>query len=226
MAARAAAAGLGLFFGLAEPTAGEPGWRPGLDLYPVGPGPLDDLIESARSRLGGCERRVAASLLFQGYAARLFSPQLGCLATSGVVPAVPADRLRWRQPPAELIELGLTPGAGYLGSPALLLPLILRDTFAGHLDPLAAALRSRVRLPAALLRDNASSAFIGALRLLGPRLEPGWRDLATLALADPRLAGTGTLRPDEPAFVRRSCCLYYRAANGSLCGDCPLAQPR
>ncbi|HUD37402.1 MAG TPA: (2Fe-2S)-binding protein [Streptosporangiaceae bacterium] len=239
-AAIAAAGELGLFFGFGGPVAGAAGWRPATALYAPGPGPgpLDDLVESARRSLGGCERRVAASLLFQGYAARLLSPQLGCLATHGCVPALPGEDLRWRQPGTQLIELGLrAPGRGGIEGPAgALLGVIVRQSFDEHLGPLSAALRARVRLPASLLRDNAASALVGALRLLdqvlkhppearlqpGRRLQPGWRALASIALADPRVAGAGVITGGEPAFVRRSCCLYYRVDGGGTCGDCPL----
>jgi hypothetical protein len=233
-AAMAGAGGLGLFFGFGGPVAGAAGWRPATALYAPGPGPspLDDLVESAGRALGGCERRVAASLLFQGYAARLLSPQLGCLATHGCVPAVPSDDLCWRQPGTQLIELGLrAPGrAGIEGPTGALLGVIVRQSFDEHLGPLSAALRARVKLPASLLRDNAASALVGALRLLDQavdrtpeaRLQLGWRALARLALADPQVRGAGVITDGEPAFVRRSCCLYYRVDGGGTCGDCPL----
>src|ERR1700691_1884669 len=166
----AAAGELGLVFGFGGPVGGAGGWRPSTALYAPGPGPspLDELVESARRGLGGCERRVAASLLFQGYAARLLSPQLGCLATRGCVPAVAVEDLRWRQPGNQLIELGLrAPGrAGIEGPAGALLGVIVRQSFDEHLAPLSVAIRSRVKLPASLLRDNAASALVGALRLL------------------------------------------------------------
>jgi ferric iron reductase protein FhuF len=234
-AALAGAGELGLFFGFADLAGGAAGWRPAIALYAPGPSPLDDLVASARASLGGCERRVAASLLYQGYAARLLSPQLGCLATHGCVPALPADGLCWRQPGTQLIELGAveasTSGpAGVEGPADALLGEILRQSFDEHLGPLSAALRSRVKLPASLLRDNAASALVGALRLLDQvlehqpdrRLRPGWRTLARLALADPRVRGSGMISDSEPAFTRRSCCLYYRVDGGGTCGDCPL----
>ncbi|MGI5249917.1 (2Fe-2S)-binding protein [Actinacidiphila glaucinigra] len=41
----------------------------------------------------------------------------------------------------------------------------------------------------------------------------------------PLLRDAGGLRltgPGAPAYVRRSCCLYYRVPGGGLCGDCAL----
>lgn len=215
-----------MFFRLADPRPGEAGWQPVRLLYVRGTGPLDAMLDDTVARLGGCERRVAASLLFQGYAARLLSPQVGCLVASGCVPAVLAAGLRWRRPDAEVVELGLAAGAGWRGSAEVLTGLVLTQSFDGHLRPLAAALRARAGIPGSVLRDNAASALVGALRLVDDKIVPGWRYLAEQALAHPRLRGSGVIGPDEPAFVRRSCCLYYRVDNGGMCGDCPLAARR
>jgi iron complex transport system ATP-binding protein len=216
-----------MFFRLADPGLDEAGWQPAGLLYANGSGGLDAMLDNAAARLGGCERRVAASLLFQGYAARLLSPQVGCLVTSGCVPAVPAASLRWRRPDAEVVELGLEAGTGWLGPADVLTEVMLSQSFDSHLRPLADAVRARVRIPATVLRDNAASALVGAMRLaydmVGRGWRPGWRLLAEVALAHPRLRGSGTIGLDEPAFVRRSCCLYYRVDSGGLCGDCPLA---
>jgi iron complex transport system ATP-binding protein len=231
-AALTAAAELGMFFRLADPGRDEAGrdsagrdsagWRPARLLYDDRDGELDALIESARVRLGKCERRVAASLLFQGYAARLLSPQVGCLVTTGCVPAVPAARLSWCREPGT-VRLGLRAGPGWQGRADTLIGLALTQSFGEHLDPLSAMIRARVSLPASLLRDNAASALIGALRLVDDKIELRWRHLANVALRHPRLRGSGTVSDGEPAFLRRSCCLYYRVEGGGKCGDCPLS---
>jgi ferric iron reductase protein FhuF len=222
-AARTAAGALGLYFQLAVPAG--PGWLPASRLYAPGPGgPLDELLDSVQERLGGCERRVAASLFYQGYAARLLSPQLGCIATGGCLPEIAANRLSWREPPAEMIQLAWRAGQGWRGQARPLLSQLLIQSFTAHLRPLETAIRTRVKIPAAVLQDNAASALISGLRLLDSRLgDGGWRPLAEHALADQALHGSGNLRAAEPAFTRRSCCLYYRAPDGGLCGDCPLA---
>ena len=212
-AALAASAELGLFFGLRSPQAEEQTWRPVIMLYQLAGGPLGDLIEHTQTALGGCERRVAASLLFQAYAARLLSPLLGCLVTSDCVPAVPLADLRWRH--EGTLELGLIPAAGWRGPASELAPVVLTQTFATHLRPLTMATQARVRLPSAVLTDNAVSAFVQALALLDSEaLAPG-------ALSAAGLASSGTFGADH-SFVRRSCCLYYRVAGGGYCGDCPI----
>jgi ferric iron reductase protein FhuF len=184
-----------------------------------GTGPLDELLDSVAERLGGCERRVSASLFYQGYAARLLSPQLGGLVSSGCLLALPAGQLRYRTPASEMIQLGLPPSPGWCGPAEALLDRLLAQSFTVHLLPLATAIRARTPIAAALLQDNAASALINGLRLLGG----DWRPRAAQALASQNLRGSGTLGPTDPGFVRRSCCLYYRTPAGGLCGDCPLA---
>lgn len=212
-----------MFFRLADPCTAEADWQPVGLLYADGSAALEAMLDDTTTRLGGCERRVAASLLFQGYAARLLSPQVGCMVTSGCVPAMPSEGLHWRRPDAEVVELGLVAGAGWRGPADVLTGLVLTQSFDWHLRPLAAALRARARIPASVLRDNAASALVGALRLADDLIIPGWRNLAEQALAHPRLRGSGAISAAEPAFVRRSCCLYYRVDGGGMCGDCPLA---
>jgi ferric iron reductase protein FhuF len=156
-----------------------------------------------------------------------------------------AGRLRWRHPEDQMIELGLTADGGWAGSGRRLIEQLVAASFEEHLQPLADALRRRVRISAGLLTGNAASALVGGLALLAGRLGPDWRSLAAHAVAQPPLRGSGGWRgsPEhgsaehggagrgggrwggggEPVFVRRSCCLYYRVAGGGLCADCPLA---
>ncbi|GFH38489.1 hypothetical protein SCWH03_47310 [Streptomyces pacificus] len=78
------------------------------------------------------------------------------------------------------------------------------------------------------LRGNASSALIGAHRVLLAKTTAPLLPLVRLVrglLDRPPLAGTGTYRftPPRPlAFRRRSCCLYYRVPGTGTCGDCVL----
>ncbi len=219
-----AAAELGMYFRLADPGREGAGWQPAGLLYAAGTDHLDRLLASVRATLGDCEPRVAASLFYQGYAARLLSPSLACLVTSGCVPDLPAPRLVWRHPDDQVIELGLSPGAGRAGAVRPVIEHLVASSFGEHLTPLAGALRLRVRLAPGLLRGNAASALAGGLRLLSGQIGPRWRTLAAHALAQPDLRGT--MRAGDPVlapvFVRRSCCLYYRVEGGGLCADCPL----
>ncbi|MBT3154993.1 (2Fe-2S)-binding protein [Streptomyces sp. CHD11] len=196
---------------------------------PDGP---DDALTARIHRVAGAlrtpEARVAASVAQQGLAARLWSVALGSAALCGAVPDLAPRLLRWDPLGSAPDDLWLTevrplPAA----DAAAMAQLVLH----GHLQPLAAALRSRHPLAPGLLRGNAASALAGAARELdrwGRR--HGRTDVAARAgslarelLADPLLAGTGTLT--GTAFRRRSCCLYYRVPGGGLCGDCCLVRP-
>ncbi|MFJ7772992.1 (2Fe-2S)-binding protein [Streptomyces sp. NPDC097107] len=92
-----------------------------------------------------------------------------------------------------------------------------------HLSALADGLR--VKVAPSPLDGHAASALAGAAHALHVR--PAERvplaDLTTAPLSTGRLAGTGVLTRSDPAFRRRSCCLYYRPPTGSKCGDCGLA---
>jgi ferric iron reductase protein FhuF len=223
-----------MFFRLADPAADPASWQPVRVLY-GGQDHLDALLGSVRTALGGCEPRVAASMFFQGYASRLLSPPLACLAANGCIPRMTADRLRWRHPEDQMIELGLTADGGWAGSDRRLIEQLVAASFEEHLQPLAYALRRRVRVSAGLLTGNAASALVSGLALLAGRLGPDWRSLAVHALAQPGLRGGGNWGGNpghggspghggggKAVFVRRSCCLYYRVEGGGLCADCPL----
>nr|WP_232249221.1 (2Fe-2S)-binding protein [Streptomyces sp. NA03103] len=86
----------------------------------------------------------------------------------------------------------------------------------GHLLALAEGLR--VRVAPRLLDGNSASALAGAahaLLALRPAVRGPLTDLTTALLDTGRLAGTGVLTGPGLAFRRRSCCLYYRAPDGS-----------
>ena len=212
-----------MFFRLADPASEPIGWQQASSLYALQRGgPLDVILETVRTKLGGCEPKIAASLFFQGYASRLLSPQLGCIAMAGCVPEMHPELLFWRRPVEETIVLAMTPGQGWAAPDGILIEQVVRTSFEEHLRPLTAALQARVQIAEGLLRGNAASALIGGLRLLSEYLEPSWIHLAARALAQPCLRGCGSLQEQEPVFVRSSCCLYYRVSSGGKCGDCPL----
>jgi hypothetical protein len=221
-----AARELGQFFRLADPAADTAGWQPAAALYAAGDGPLDEVLATVRAGLGRCEPRVAASVFFQGYAARLLSPQLACVVTAGCLPQMPPGRLRWRRA-GQAVELGLVPGSGWQAPGPVLMGQLITTAFGEHLTPLSVALKSRVRIASGVLRANAAAALVAGLRLLGDGAPggSGWRQLAADALARPELHGSGSLHDGPVAYVRRSCCLYYLVPGGGLCGDCPISAP-
>ncbi|MER6313682.1 (2Fe-2S)-binding protein [Streptomyces sp. NPDC001581] len=194
-----------------------PGFRPLTALYGERLGPY---VAEVGRRIGTGPGRVAASTAQLGIASRLWSLGLGCAALAGRVPDLAADRVWWRLPDAGSLEL-------WLPEPADLPAETLGETVLGNLAVLDAGLRERFGVSQKVLRGNAASGLVGALRVLLDRVPGG----AAVALAGAllaeggALAGTGTFLHEEGlgvAFVRRSCCLYYQVPGGGLCGDCVL----
>ncbi|MCX5192734.1 (2Fe-2S)-binding protein [Streptomyces sp. NBC_00249] len=212
-------ASVGPFFAVphgAEPPG--PGFRPLSELYGEH---LTPYVAEVGRRIGSGPDRVAASTAQFGIASRLWSLGLGCAALAGRIPDLAPDRLHWRMPEAASLEL-------WLPAPAATLPAeALGESVLKNLALLEAPLREGFGVSAKVLRGNAASGLVGALRVLLDRV-PGEKavELAGALLADGgALAGTGTFIHEEGlgvAFVRRSCCLYYRVPGGGLCGDCVL----
>ncbi|WP_329376415.1 (2Fe-2S)-binding protein [Streptomyces sp. NBC_01351] len=216
-----ALASVGPFFTV--PHGKEPpgeGFRPLGELYGER---LEPYVTEVGRRIGSGPGRVAASTAQFGIASRLWSVGLGCAALAGRVPDLAPERVWWRLPGAGSLELWL-PEPGELPAEAL------GETVLGNLAVLDTALRERFGVSPKVLRGNAASGLVGALRVLMDRVPDGAGGVA-VALAGELLAdggalgGTGTFIHEEGlgvAFVRRSCCLYYRVPGGGLCGDCVL----
>lgn len=209
---------VGMYFAVdTDPdVAGHPLWRAFTELRgPV----LADQIANVRARLGTDEPRVAASLLFQGIAGRLWSPVLAAAALHGLAPDLEPARTYWRAAsPGPVLLAAPTPDP--TGADAASLYRVVAER---HLVPLVEAVRAVTPVAVGLLWGNAASALAGALTVLArtrPEAAGPARRLATELLGMGPLAGTGTLGPF--GFRRRSCCLYYRVPGGGLCADCAL----
>jgi hypothetical protein len=223
------AAAVGEFFDLAaypDTASAGPDWCRCTELTGSGGAPvLTAMVADYARRLRTREPRVAASLLFQGYAARVWSPVLASLR-DGIVPDLDPAVLWLRCRPGAPVTLRLGAVGGWAGTSADLVATVVLDRL---LDPMIHALRRLTPVAPGLLRGNAASALAGALQVLvghDPSV-PTSRAVAAQLLAAGPLAGTGVLsdRPGHPAFRRRSCCLYYRVPGGGLCGDCALTRP-
>ncbi|MFK0294081.1 (2Fe-2S)-binding protein [Streptomyces sp. NPDC090442] len=244
------AAAVGPFFAV-RTDAGTPrdqGFLPLSELYPGGSVPaLRNRVEAVAARLGTAERRVAASLVYQGLAGRLWSIALAPAVLAGRVPDLGGDALWWhpeRSTPdelwlpspsalpsasAEAREEDLKGGLGE-GVAEELAGRLRGAVLHGHLVPLQRAVIAVSPISSPLLWGNAASALVGTLRvLMGWCRQEGDGEAAERAvtltaslLDDPLLRDTGTLDPVGPGFSRRSCCLYYRVPGGGLCGDCVL----
>ncbi|MGW2325898.1 (2Fe-2S)-binding protein [Streptomyces sp. NPDC001700] len=186
-------------------------------------------VEAVGASLGTDEPRVAASLVFQGLAARVWSLALGPAVLTGAVYDLRPDQLWWN--PARVAPDDLWwPGAPRaMGEPGGLAGQLATCAY-GHLTPLHHAVGRAYRVSDRLLWGNAASALVGSLRVLHDWCrargldEAGERAVAVARaqFAHPPLCDAGELTTAPLAFRRRTCCLYYRVPGGGLCGDCVL----
>ncbi len=180
------------------------------------PALLDGVVERVQAGIGAAERRVAASIFFLGFAARLWSIGLGAVVGHGLLPDLAPERLLFRESRGQ-ITLHIAHPVGWHGDD--LEPMLADAILDGHLTPLGDALQPISR---ELLRGNAASALLGAAREYDRHRATGSHgpggQLARRLCADERLSGAVVF--DGRGHRRSSCCLYYRTRSGGLCGDC------
>ncbi|WP_184948448.1 (2Fe-2S)-binding protein [Planomonospora venezuelensis] len=213
---------MGDYFAVEAGPAGE-GWRPVGELIQDAD-LLAARVAGAAGRLGTGERRVAASILFQGLAARFLSPPVGLLVLYGAAGGFDPQRVHWRPVPhgplpLRLEEWPFLPVAQGDGA-----ALLYRAIVAGFLEPLADTVGRIVPVAPAILWGNAASALAGSVQTLArhrPQHASAALSLGRELLAMGRLRGQGTFAT-RPFFTRRTCCLYYRVPGGGTCGDCVL----
>lgn len=231
--------------GAAAPGSGP--WRPLAEVW--GKDVLASRIDNTRDLFAQrmnitaeeVEPRVAASVLYQGLAARFVSPAIGAAVIHGLVPD--PDSLRWRTVPSGPLPLLLAEHRGIpvpepgVHGPEAAAEVIEQVIVQGVLEPAATAFRTRVKLSPHVLRGNLSSSVAGAARRLEdvrPEHSAAAHALAEALLASSSLDGTGSFGDPrtvpsarfgnrrEIRFTRNSCCLYYRLPGGGKCGDCVL----
>lgn len=206
------ARGISPFFVL---DVGRPGpeWLPGDALLDGSPA-LAATLDTIARRYRTAEPRVAASLFFLGYTARLLCPTVAAHVLDGPVPDIRPRNLWWHYAPESGLQVRLAEPIAGPGA-------------AESLTPVVEAVHAVVPVARGLLWGNAASSMAGALRTMaqtGTASVQECLDLGGRLFAEPALKGAGEFLPfpDEVAFRRRSCCLYYRLDGGGTCGDCPL----
>ncbi|TDC68897.1 hypothetical protein E1200_10115, partial [Actinomadura sp. GC306] len=148
---------LGVYFEVVT-GAGVAGWR----RFPDVEGLLGATVEYGE-RLRTGELRVAASILFQGLASRLWSP-VAAAAARGIVPDL--TDLRWRWAPGEAVVLGLAEPRGWrVGEVAEAADLVHPMVVDGQLRPLREMMAGFVSLADGLVWGNAASALAGSLNV-------------------------------------------------------------
>ncbi|GEL16795.1 hypothetical protein PA7_06320 [Pseudonocardia asaccharolytica DSM 44247 = NBRC 16224] len=236
-AALADVAGFGSFFEVITHPAerADPTWRPMADLY-ADPEPLRARIAHVRRMLDGADDRIAASIAFQGLAARVLSAPLAVVVVHGVLPLLTARSLHWRVSVTGPWPLWVAdPAAGPLpDEPAATAEAFTALVVEEHLAPLVAAVRAQVPISERLLWGNAASSVAAGKRLIGsarPGAAVRAARITDRVLQRGPFAGSGERLPPSPpdvewTFRRRSCCLYYRLPGGGICGDCVLGASR
>ncbi|MHA6795886.1 (2Fe-2S)-binding protein [Pseudonocardia bannensis] len=231
-AALADVGGLGPFFEVGTNPAEQvdPTWRPMADLY-SDPLPLGERIAHVR-RVLDSDDRVAASIAFQGMAARVLSAPLAMVVLHGVLPALTARTLHWRVSLTGPWPLWAdAPGGEHVPDDPDAAAGRLTDLLVGeHLRPLVEAVGRQVGISERILWGNAASSVAAGKRLIGttrPEAADRAARIAAGVLARGPFATAGERRAPAPpdvgwTFQRRSCCLYYRVRDGGLCGDCVL----
>jgi siderophore-iron reductase FhuF len=194
-----------------------------------------DLVEVIGTWLGTDQRRVAASMVVLGYAARLGGPAVALLARDAILLDLSPERVTFAFTTDQGFQVALRPqAAGWHGPHPELLQRWHTDLVDHHLTAVIDAVRQVVPVAAGLLWGNVASGLTGALAALArDRAVPARRchtiGLALLDHGPLRTAGDWALDQDRVQFTRRSCCLYYRLPGGGMCADCALlpgADPR
>jgi hypothetical protein len=212
-------AALGPYFALYGDDTGGAGWRPVTAVIADG-AELAQIIDGIAARLGAAPQWIAASVFYQGWAARLTSIYAGSVVLGGAVPDLAASSLQYRQPASGPVELLAEPVTAVDSSAGW------RRLRADHLDPLAHAVRRRVRIGRHLLLGNLASALAGSIVMLAQAghgrladlISQGWAQPAELAPYGQWHSTTGGIR-----YARTTCCGYDQLNGASRCGDCSLA---
>ncbi len=181
-----------------------------------------EVAASAAGR-GSDDPQVLASLWWQAYAYRVAGTTLAAWVVAGAAPdpSAPGTGVGLaRSRPSSLI---VDPDAALLDD----LDDLVRRLFAGHLDPLMAALRARHATGRRLLHGNVAAGVASALGAVGTAegAPPHLRervDAATAAIARPHEPDLGGWTGWD--YRRTTCCLWWKttAADGRLCEDCSL----
>jgi siderophore-iron reductase FhuF len=189
--------------------------------------PARHLVDAVGAWLAQPERRVAASLVVLGYAARLVGPTLALLLREDVLLDVRPAQVHYSYAPRAGFVLTVPHPSGQRARPDTLRRAWCETVIDEHLGPLIHAVRAVVPVATGLLWGNVASGITGALRTLadpGPVPLNRCHDTGLALLDYGPLRGSGHLvaRDGQLRFRRRSCCLYYRLDGGGTCGDCPL----
>jgi hypothetical protein len=179
---------------------------------------LDQALSLVAWQLRTAEPWIAASVLFEGWACRLTSLYAGAVVLDTTVPDLSAGRVQYRVGSSGEVELAapeLVPVDAVTG---------WRQLYDNHLDPIAQALRQRVRIGRRFLDSAVAAALAHALTTLD---QAGYGPLDILIAQSwarpPQLRSHGRwiATPSGPRYTRDTCCGYQRIPDGECCRSCP-----
>jgi hypothetical protein len=180
---------------------------------------LDEALGSVARRLQTAEAWIAASILFQGWAARLTSLYAGSAALCAAVPDLDASRAWYRVGASGRVEL----------TARELLPLDVSTgwdvLYVSHLTPVAEAVRQRVRIGRRYLASAVAAALAGSLAALARAGHEPLDLLIAQPWAQPpqvRPHGRWIAGSAGPRYARDTCCGFDRVPDGGRCQSCPL----
>ncbi|MFV0307788.1 MAG: IucA/IucC family C-terminal-domain containing protein [Desertimonas sp.] len=209
-------------------------WLPGASLV-HDEGVLLTTMRTAMAGRGIDRDDIAMSLIVQGYAFRIASVAIGTWLLAGravdVSPANVSIQFGRNRPNAVLVERAAWVTAPPVGDEstadewAALHAHLIDDHLAAIIETSRRACRVGARMMWANVASSCASSFEA---LMDPR--PDHRGATRTAVqrffatARPELRTAGEVVVLGPtwAWQRNACCLYYRHAGGSMCGDCSL----
>jgi ferric iron reductase protein FhuF len=195
---------------------------------------LDSVIDAHASARATVDRRVAASVLFQGYVRRVAEPLVDALLHNRPPPDPGMDAVVVHLAEGWItdVTLGTVASPPHEGDPAAW-EWAHRRLVDDNLAVAVAAVRRAVRLSRRTLWGNAAAAIAGAFRTAtaaDPDLDPAAvatrlecflaRDRRTYGLCVPYLVDHA-----ERSWLvheRRTCCLLYTVPGHSHCASCSL----
>jgi hypothetical protein len=182
---------------------------------------IDRAVTLVARRLQTPEAWIAASILFEGWAARLTSLYAGSIVLDTFVPDLSASRIRYRIGSSGRVELAaaeFVPVDAATG---------WRQLYDNHLDPVAQAIRHRVRIGRRYLDSAVAAALAGSLTTLARAGHGPLDAILSQPWAQPshvRSHGRWTATPDGPRYARDTCCGFRRVPDGGCCRSCPLTE--
>lgn len=203
------------------------------------------LASSSGLPVDDVDPKVAVSATQVGLASRLWSVTLASTVLHGRVPDLSPANLVASPVHRGPVPLGVVDAQlGYaVSSVPQAVSAIEQVVVDGSLAALLEACARVGRTPYRVLLSNATSALVGAARVLArlrPEAGPRAWELTRALLALPGVGQGGGVRdpstlpeqvggPMERAdevFLRAGCCVFYRLPGHGLCPDCVLAESR